>query len=520
MRILQNKYVLYVILFIGNIIFFLLCANMFNMHYEENDDIFMCLIANGNFTGSPDCHLVFQNALYGLIISSLYKLTSIVEWYTIVFVVIHILSITVIVYSVLQRFNSIPLLVVVLLSIYSIWCVTIQSFQFTTTAGLACVAGYILLLSKSQHILYVGYFAVFIASLIRFEVVVLVGLLFLPLIILIYRRDVKRYLYIIGVIAIVLIPKAIDKLFYQTVEWSNYCEYNALRGKVNDNPNVGAIDLADIESIGINKRDYVMLCDFMIDPHTITLPILKQIVNKLYDVPLSFRICNIKQLVQYRIPIILIFVVIVSLVFVTKSKFDKMILILWFFWFVTILSGLCLDHNLKNRVFLCSLLAMLVFLSFTFDKITLKPWLSIVLVVCQLGIGVKYFYQCYKTSDIKDRKYNVWYEQQNPLIKNIPSNAYLLALSELNVVSISPFDVKSFQTKIYPIGWLTAIPLINTIGSSFSDIVDSNVYILIHNEDNVAGLTNYLNSKYNKCAIPNIVAKNEQYSIIQYYDTY
>ena len=178
MMTLKNKYVLFITLLLGNLIFFFLVADLLNMQYEENDDIIMCLIANGNFTGIPDCHFVFQNALYGVFISSLYKLTNSIEWYSVVFVIIHILSMSVIVYNIVMKCSYKPVLIAVLLSIYSIWCVIIQSFQFTTTAGILCVAGCIMLLSNSTHALFLGYFAIFIASLIRFEVVVLVGLLF------------------------------------------------------------------------------------------------------------------------------------------------------------------------------------------------------------------------------------------------------------------------------------------------------------------------------------------------------
>lgn len=511
---LKNKYVLFITLILGNIFFFFLSAYLLNMQYEENDDIIMCLIANGKFTGIPDCHLVFQNALYGVIISSLYKLTNSIEWYSIAFVIIHILSMSVIVYNIVLKCSYKPLLIAVLLSIYSIWCVIIQSFQFTTTAGILCIAGCIMLLSNSIPALCLGYFAIFIASLIRFEVVVLVGLLFFPLIILTYKFDWKRYLYIIGVAFLVMTTKTTDRFFYQTAEWEHYRAYNALRGKINDNPNINVVDMDKIESVGISERDYVMLCGFIIDPNTITLPILKQVVQILRDVPLLDKIHNTQQLQRYRLPTICLFMLTILLVCASKSKFIRIILIFWYIGFIILLGGLCLDHYLKNRVFLCAIMAMLAFLFIMFDKIPFNPWHSFVMIVCLLGISTKYFYQCYKVSNLKDSRANIWYEQQKPLINNIPSNAYVL-LSELNIEGISPFDIKSCQNKIYPTGWLTTIPLNRDIGHSLVDILNENVYILSQNVDNIDGLINYLTTQYDINIACNIITKNEYYSIIQ-----
>jgi hypothetical protein len=100
----------------ANIVFFTLFAYLLPIRYEENDDIVMLLFASGKYTGVPEAHLVFINYIYGFFVSFLYTITSKVEWYTLIFTIIHILSLTVIVWSIATKsFKSIFKILFILL---------------------------------------------------------------------------------------------------------------------------------------------------------------------------------------------------------------------------------------------------------------------------------------------------------------------------------------------------------------------------------------------------------------------
>lgn len=158
MNILKNKYLQFLLLLIGNMVLFCIVAQLLHMRFEENDDIFMCLIANGNYSGTPDCHLVFQNALWGWLVSGLYRLTDAIEWYSVVFTIIHVVSMSIIAYYLIARQKNIQLLMTFnLICIYTIWGVLIQSFQFTTTAGILCLAGCVLLTKDANAPVWGGY---------------------------------------------------------------------------------------------------------------------------------------------------------------------------------------------------------------------------------------------------------------------------------------------------------------------------------------------------------------------------
>ena len=146
-RVISNKW----FLLIFNAAFFALMAWLLPIHFEENDDVMMCIIANGVYSGSPDGHLVFINAVYGWIIAGLYSLTTSIEWYTLSFCVLHVLAVTGIVYVVLKMNSCSLLKVAFLVFLYIYWVRIIISFQFTTTAGLLCFSGCLALLKPTKN---------------------------------------------------------------------------------------------------------------------------------------------------------------------------------------------------------------------------------------------------------------------------------------------------------------------------------------------------------------------------------
>ena len=54
-----------------NIVFFAVMAVVLPLGFEENDDVMMCMIANGSYGGAPDFHLVYINVLYGMMLAAL-----------------------------------------------------------------------------------------------------------------------------------------------------------------------------------------------------------------------------------------------------------------------------------------------------------------------------------------------------------------------------------------------------------------------------------------------------------------
>lgn len=496
--------------------FFVLFANLLHMQYEENDDILMCLIANGNFSGVPDYHLVFQNSIWGYFVSSLYRMLPSIEWYTVLFSIIHIGAMSIISYFLIRRHrDNLAFLGCTLICIYAIWMVCIQSFQFTTTAGILSIAGCLLFFGANMDKWGVGYVCILISSLIRLEAAGFVVLLFLPLFILTYSKQWKKYLHLLCLSLLVLIPIGLERTVFYSNEWKEYYEYNRIRGSINDNPNINKIKEKEIQQIGISKQDYAMLCGFNPDPKVITLPVLKQIHQCLANIPIGSKIENLGQLVKYRIPIILLLLITMLMLIILPSNMTKMIIILWFIWMFSLLGGLCLDHQLKNRVFICALLAIVTFYIMIPTNINERCLAHFMICACLLGLSGKYIYQSYKVSKAHEVKYIQWHDYQLPLLKELPGDAVVAAMSPLVVEGMSPYHIKDFHCKLYPLGWVTNIPFNEMLGHSHADLTSKNVYLLGAKETDISRLAQYIEQKYNIKTLPVTAAYNEKYAIVQ-----
>ena len=63
----------------------------------------MCAIANGQYYGVTEPHLVFINYLYGLLVSNLYQWLPNIEWYAFLFAAIQVTAITIIIWLIKNK---------------------------------------------------------------------------------------------------------------------------------------------------------------------------------------------------------------------------------------------------------------------------------------------------------------------------------------------------------------------------------------------------------------------------------
>ena len=274
--------------------------------FEENDDVMMAMIANGSYSGVPDYHLVYINALYGFVLAGLYSMTKAVEWYTLSFAVLHVLSMSVLGYCLLTtpnraRWERIVWLVI----LYALWARIIVALQFTTTAGLVCLAGCVLLMRESRKARWSGVVLVIIAALIRFMAAGLVGLLMAPIIVYTYRLEWRKY------IAVVLMLTAVagcrianQKIYDRDPEWKYYRAYNQLRAQLNDNPNAYKLRPNQLPE-NINWIDYQLLLRFTPDAEQIDLPAMRQLSAIVGKVPVRDQWNNLHRLNKYAVEVVI-----------------------------------------------------------------------------------------------------------------------------------------------------------------------------------------------------------------------
>ena len=446
--------------------------------FEENDDVMMCMIANGTYSGVPDFHLVYINVIYGWVLTLLYRLTTAIEWYTLSFAVLQILSMSAIVYCVWTtpnraRWERILWLII----LYVLWIRIIVALQFTTTAGIVCLAGCMLLLQQSKKARWSGVLFVLVGALIRFYAAGLVGLLMAPIILYTYRFEWRKYMAIVVMLMAVVGCRIANHAVYDSdPEWRYFRAYNQLRAQLNDNPNAYKMTTAQLPE-GIDPMDYQLLLRFVPDGEQIDLPAMRQLSATVGKVPIREQLLNLHRLDKYAVEVVILLALLVLMILTTGNRAKYIFLILYTLFIIVLIIHVSLDGFLKNRVFLCMLLPMLVtdFMLLPNTTGLKRRW----------GIGVAiavlsgwYIYQI--VNEVITANYNryVWTHLQQPLLEYVPQNGYVTTIgTSMMIEATNPWHVWPYEFHKYTLGWLTWCPLNKEQGHSYRALLRDEMYI-------------------------------------------
>ena len=475
-----------------NTVFFVLMAWLLPIHFEENDDATMCMIANGHYSGTPDGHLVFINAVYGWMIAGLYMITDAIEWYSLFFCIFHVLAMTIIILSLKKLEVALPLKILFIIFAYIYWIRIIIAFQFTTTAGLLCFAGCLALLhsSTSQGCFpssrpngdlawrIVGLSSIVVASLIRFNAAALVGIMCLPMFINAFVLNHRFSYWLVVLLALVLCGKYADNLFYRSPDWAFYREYNAVRGTINDNPHNRGFSPEELPD-GVSELDYELFIFFNADVNVMTLDRIKAISDKI-NTSLSIDSClnSLKQLRLYLFPVLFVSIGLVACLIVSSRRRVYPLLALLLFFAILLYLG-CF-YSLKYRVFLCMLLPMMYQVLYWFNPDTKKVLVGIACAVVSLsfmGEVAKYVKQDVGlVKHVNGWNKNVIEKYVNPLCEGKDNWVICTTLGKLDYTPfIHPFHFHKLQNRFVTLSWNVAIPLNKGVLESHKDFIDSNI---------------------------------------------
>lgn len=468
------KYI--VILF--NIVFFAVMAWVLPLGFEENDDVMMCMIANGTYSGTPDYHLVYINVIYGAVLAALYSLTTAIEWYTLSFAILHILSMSVISYCILTtpnraRWERILWLIV----LYVLWARIIIALQFTTTAGLICLAGCMLLLRERKRARWSGVLLVIIAALIRFMAAGLVGLLMAPIIVYTYRLNWRKYIAVVVMLTAVVGCRVANKAVYdRDPEWKYFREYNQLRAQLNDNPNAYRMTTAQLPE-GIDPMDYQLLLRFIPDAEQIDLPAIRQLSAVVGAVPVKQQMRNLHRLDKYAVEIVILFALLVLMILTTGNRDKRLFLLLYTLFMMILIVHVSLDGFLKNRVFLCMLAPMIAtdFMLLPNTTGLKRRWgIGIALI----GLSAWYGYQTYEECTTAEYNRYMWSHMQQTLLEYVPQDAYVTTIgTSMFMEATNPWHVWPYESRKYTLGWLTWCPFNKPVGHSYRALLREDMYV-------------------------------------------
>ncbi len=478
-RIRASRWGFPVSLVLLNTVIFAALALILPLTFEENDDVMMLLIANGSYSGTPDSHLVFINVIYGAMLAGLYSLTKAIEWYTLSFAVLHILSMSVLLHAIITIPNRATWeRILWFMALYALWARILVALQFTTTAGLVSVAGCVLLLRENNKARWLGVLFIIGASLIRITAAGLVGVLMAPIILYTYRLEWRKYIPLVVMLIMVIGCRLVHIYAYNSdPEWKYYNTYNELRGQLTDNPNAFKLQPEDLPE-GVDSTDYKLLLRFIPDPEQMDLATLQRLNAVVAKVSFKDKLLNIHHLDQYAVELAILFALLVLMILTTGNVSKYVFLILYTFFILALMVYVSLDGYLKNRVFLCMMYPILLtdFMLLPNTTGLKRRWGLVIAIVALCG------WFGYQTNCDQIRKRHgryMWEHWQRPLLDKIPNDATVVTMgSGMSLSSASPWHLWPYSFTKYTLGWLTWCPLNQPVGHSYRVLVKDNVYLL------------------------------------------
>lgn len=271
-KIFSANYIYYLVLLIVPMLIMILGKMV--PCYNGNDDFAINQLISGQYTGTPETHLVHIGYLMGVFISSLYKGVSSVPWYSIYIVSCAYLS-CVLVFSKFIKYaekiwQKIILCLISLFLMYGFLFAHIISFQFTTVTAMVCGASIVSFYCVDEKASVKEYLKCQIPSLllfcVSFELRDDACAMFLPMLCFLgisrfiqnrkmFKQLVAYALVLLGLIAAMFIT---EKIAYQSAEWKEYLRFSTNRASMVDYE--GYPDFEEnkevYEEYGVSKASY------------------------------------------------------------------------------------------------------------------------------------------------------------------------------------------------------------------------------------------------------------------------
>ena len=476
--LLKNRYISFGLLFALNIIFLICILQFIPLLFDSTDDVAMCYIANGHLFGIPEPRLVFINAIYGEVLCFLYSKMPTIEWYSVSFLILQIIAFSTIEYFILKSIKNTYVKTLLLLSCIIMWWRFLVGFQFTTTAGVLCLAGCILLLAKNKDTKYFGIIQIIVASLLRYNMAAFVGIVFVPVIIYTYKMNFKQYLYVAFMLMLVIGCKIIGQSYYNSSDWSTYVKYNHLRSGINDNPNSGVLYTSSFESISSN--DVLMVLGTEQDPSITDSGVLLELNNKIKEDTKWSKFLKLYQLKFFVIPLLLLGVFSIAFFFFS-NKSIRWIPIITFVILVLFLMYISINNYLKPRAVIPVLMAMNLIFAYCYDKQKINQKSScVVLVMMCLGFSGMYLVESIRIGMNRNELFKKWNNQRTMILKH---KNQVLWPSDLCEAGMSPMELKDNPINIVAAGWMLTYPKEQVLHNHM-ELLSKSIGIMLSKENN------------------------------------
>jgi len=514
-------------LLFANCLFFIIAACLLPIRFEENDDVIMLLFASGKYTGTPEAHLVFINYIYGHVLKFLYSESPEIEWYSVLFALINIISLSVISWSILVKKRQQNLYVIVFLIIFYLLEIRfIELFQFTTIAAICALAGIILILFNKNYQRAAGTILFILASLIRFDAAFLVLLIMSPVFlqfVFVKKKFVfaKPTGFLLVAISFAFFFKFLDYRSLQNDKsWKYYIAYNKERGKINDNPNT-ALLIQKLPS-NISNSDFDLLVGFLPDGKFMDLQKLRLINSKLNIVPFKGKIAHIpNSLWSYKFFLVALTIACLGLIYTNPLRINKIILLITLIVFFFILFYISLNASPKARVFLSAILPLLYVMFYTTKK-EINKRINFLFLTGITFFTVLFIKQNIFTWNSSTNYRQTEFAQQKTLLKEYLQNKKNTVVPVADAFHIEYFPVfatsKHFKdNQIFFSGWTTNIPFNYSNFTSYLDLINNHALFLGKDAYQwiVSNLKKSIQDNYRINVVPEIQVESKDYVIVK-----
>lgn len=511
-------------LLLTNIIFFISAAYLLPIRYEQNDDVMMLLFASGKYSGTPESHLVFINYLYGLFLKLLYTRNDGLEWYSILFAIINILSITVISWNIVVKKGIRPFYKILFLFIFYLLEIRfLQLLQFTTIASLCALAAIILILSDKNYQRIAGVFLFILASMIRFEAALLILMIAGPLFInaLIGNKKIafeKPLQFIVGAFILAMVFKFIDYNSYQSdKEWKYFNDYNKVRGQINDNPN--AAQLRKKLPTNILTADFDFLLGATQDGEKMNLHNLQLLQSRLKEISIKDKISHIpNSLRSFKFFLLGLIVACGGLIYANPLKINKIILGMTFVIFLSILIYISFDATPKSRVFLSAILPLLYVMYLSIEN--QKNTKSNLIFLAGIGFFILLFIKqnIFTYNSTKDFRATQFNQQSSILEQYLQTGNSIVLTPDFHIEYYPVFNTSSiFQShQLFFTSWATNIPFNKGYFDSFMDLVNRHAIFMTKEAfTRISAFEKNIQQNYGITVVPRIQKESKDYVIVK-----
>lgn len=234
-----------------NIILAVILFAKFSPVFATNDDYRMRLIISGQYSGTPSVASVFMQLPFTWFLSMLYKVNSNFEWYGVIFILLLIISFSVVHFVMISRAKDTKSLVIVnliyLLVYLSTFSYHLIAPQFTIVSATLCMAAIAILyhlidkIDNNEAILG-SIICLIVFMVLSFWIRMKVFLLLSPFLLIVLLLKWKSILkvkkqFILSIVALVIIlggSFVTHNMYYQSESYKTYSNFNVSRSEFYD----------------------------------------------------------------------------------------------------------------------------------------------------------------------------------------------------------------------------------------------------------------------------------------------